>query len=167
MPIALPHCACGLVLAGALAGCGGGAARWAEDTCKTLPAEAAAKAAGVDVTGTAADSGVGDGYSGCNYTTKDGGTFSVQLRYDKTGTTTVDGTVAAVKADTSSDPQIDVPMSKGKALWNPKLHALSYYPDDPRLITVMPPGALKADGTSDPDDALKAKAVSIAEAAAK
>ena len=140
---------------------------WGADACKTLTAEAATKAAGVAVATASANSTtrVGDNsVSTCSYSGSDGTLFTVALRYAPEGT--MDESIAGLKSQPDmTGPIEDVPAPRGKAFWAPRLKTLSYFPDDHRMISVTPPGA-KLNGTSDPDDVLKQRALALAERAA-
>lgn len=140
---------------------------WGADACKTLTAEAAAKAAGVAAATASANSTtrVGDNtVSTCSYSGSDGMLFTVALRYAPEGT--MDESIVGLKSQPDmTGPIEDVPAPKGKAFWAPQLKTLTYFPDDQRMISVTPPGA-KLKGTSDPDDVLRQRALALAERAA-
>lgn len=140
---------------------------WGADACKTLTAEAAAKAAGVAVATASANATtrVGDNsVSTCSYSGSDGTVFTVALRYAPEGTAAE--AIAGLKSQPDmTGPMEDVAATKGHAFWAPQLKTLTYVPDDSRMITVTPPG-VKPGGKGDPDDVLKQRALALAERAA-
>lgn len=156
-----------------LAGCGGSgpsgkSADWAVDACKTFPAASAAKASGLAITKAESPGQTGNdqaAVSNCTYSTADGKTnFGVLLRQDKSGQTTVAEQIAGLTSQPDMiGPSEKVTMPKGKAVWAPKLHTLSWVPDDARMIVVTPPGAITL-GQAAPEGDLKAKAIAIATA---
>lgn len=175
MTIDLRRSLCALVLTGFVAACGGGggaggkSAEWAVDACKTFPAEAAGKAAGVAVAkaeGSAATSNEQVTVSNCTYSSADGkDNFGVLLRQDKVSGQTVDQQLAGV----TSQPDVTgsgepVAMPKGKAVWMPKMRTLSYVPEGERMIVVTPPGAITFGQAPVPEAEVKAKAIAIATA---
>lgn len=152
-------------------------AQWAVDVCKSFPAEAAGKAAGLAIAKTIPSPNVftsGVNVSNCTYSAQDGALFSVGFRHDTSGATTMTEAIAGLTARPDmTGPVEEVPAKVGKAFWTPRLKTLSYLPDDSRMVTVTPPGAKP--GGAEPEDkavaaaeeaALKAKALAIAEAAA-
>lgn len=174
---------CSLMLAGLVTACGSGggggttvgggsgkSADWALDACKTFPLDAAAKAAGVEVTKAETSGQVSNEVtlvSNCSYSRPDGKTnFGVLLRQDKALGDTVDVQIAGLKSQPDlTGPFEDVAMPKGKAIWSPKLRTISYVPEAGRMIVVTPPGAVVFGGTPAPDAEVKAKAIAIALAA--
>lgn len=168
-----------LALTATLGGCGGkdgsvagGASGkspdWAVDACKTFPAAAAGKAAGVTVVKTETPNRTDTGQvlvSNCSYSMADGETFGVLLRQDRTDGTMIDTQIAGIKSQPDiTGPMEDQAMPKGKAVWSIKMNTLSYVPQDGRMIVVTPPGAVTF-GKKGPTAAeLKAKAIAIANA---
>lgn len=170
------RCGATLGLALLLAGCGsagsvkdaGTGQDWAIDACKTLPAAAAGKAAGLAVTEAKASPGASAGtahVSSCSYMGSAGESFTVLLR--QSPDSTLEEAITGLKAAPDMTGPIDeVPVSAGKGFWAPKLKTFTLLPDGTRLISVTPPG-VRLGGKSDPDDILKQRAQAIAEAAAK
>lgn len=167
---------CVLVLTGLAAGCGSGAgggsgksAEWAADACRTFPAEAAGKAAGIAVAKAETPGQTGNEQtlvSNCTYSSADGkASFGVLLRQDRTGGETIDAQIAGLKSQPdATGPSEDVAMPRGKAVWAPKFNTLSYVPEAGRMIVVTPPGAVSFGTPAASPEALKAKAVAIAKA---
>lgn len=158
----------------ALAGCGGGGASggvdpsWALDACKTFPVATIAKASGVAVTtakGDASSPVKGVNVATCHYATADekpSDSISLTLRHDVEGGRTMEGEIDGLtnQPDLTGPTEV-IAMPKGKAVWQPKLRALSWLPDPDRLIVVIPNG-LRIMGESDPADQMKARALQIA-----
>lgn len=168
---------CALIMAGLTAGCGSGgggggsgkSADWAADACKSFPAEAAGKAAGVAVAKAETVGQTGNEQvlvSNCTYSSADGATsFGVLLRQDKVGAETIDAQIAGLKSQPeATGPSEDVAMPRGKAIWATRLNTLSYVPEAGRMIVVTPPGAISFGKPPAPPAELKAKAVAIATA---
>ena len=117
--------------------------QWAADACRTLPADALAKAAGETVRSAiaGAKSTVGGiQVSTCTYQTSGDAAYTVLMRDwgDKGGGASQ--TVAGLHAM----PEITGPVSELKvdgatAYWVPKHRTLSYIPDDKRVVVVTPP----------------------------
>ena len=164
-------------LPGLLTSCGSGMtandagkpADWAADACKTFPASAATKAAGVAVAKVESSGQTGNELtlvSNCTYSTANGKTnFGVLLRQAKAAAESIDAQIAELKSQPDmTGPSEDVAMPKGKAIWAPRIGTLSYFPDNRRMIAVTPPGAISL-GIAKPSSAdLKAKAIAIATA---
>jgi len=142
---------------------------WAADACKTFPAEAASKAAGVNFVKAENSSQTGSALvlvSNCNYSSADGRvTLGILLRHALSDEESIDAQIAGLKSQPDmTGPSEDVPMQKGKAVWSSKLNTLSYVPRDGRMIVVTPPGAVSF-GKSDADPIqLKTTAIAIAKA---
>lgn len=175
--------ACGDAGEGATDAGGGSAARpalaavtdgkpkdWAVDVCKTFPVAAASKASGLAIKETntshtnANDTDVGScTYSGEAYDEL----FTVGLRHAHDPDMTVEEQIASVTSEPEiTGPSEEVTMSKGKAVWSPKLRTLTWVTDPARMVIVTPPYAVTFGSKPPklPDAELRANAIAIAKA---
>ena len=138
---------------------------WAADACKTLPAGAATRVAGVQVRSAlpgARSTVGGTQVSTCNYQTSGNGSFTVLMRHQGEAGGGIRQAIAGLRAMPDiTGPVTEVPVANGKAFWVQRHRTLSYIPDDKRVVVVTPPNAA---GVT--DDVLKQTALAIARAAA-
>lgn len=157
----------------ALAGCGGpgggtAASAWKiTDACTTMGKDRAAKAFGKPIASTELN-GVhefGDGgaaMSMCMFKAADGSLFSVLLREAPDEEGYRQGVDQIRAGHMTEDKGVDVPGLPGVALWQPKMGALSWFPDRKRMVVVSI-GHGFGQPTID-DAALRAKSIEIAKA---
>lgn len=167
-----------MVMVELLAGCGGaggngaaasgGASAWNPiDACATLSKDRAAKAFGKPIA-SAELSGVhpfGDGgaaVSSCMYRAADGALFSLLLRQAPDEESYQQGIDDIRAGKMTDDPATDLPGLPGVALWQPKLGALSWFPDRKWMVVVAVGHGF---GQPKTDDAtLRAQSIAIAKA---
>lgn len=141
---------------------------WAADACMTFPAEAAAKAAGVAVTGAVAggkSTVSGTQVSSCTYQLAGNRSFTVLMRHQGEKGDMKRAIAGLNAAPDVTGPVAEVPVPNGKAYWTQRYRTLSYIPDEKRIVVVTPPGAVAGPANAS-DEGLKDKALAIARAAA-